>query len=60
MKDNTEGFSYVKPIFKLEHNVHKTANVTDEQLNQFINSEIPLPKEMHNKNMVMEVLSGDL
>jgi hypothetical protein len=59
LKDNTEGFSYVKPIHQLEHRVHK-AGATDDQLNQFVKGEIKLPKEMDNKNMVMEVLSGDL
>jgi len=59
LKDNTEGFSYVKPIHQLEHRVHK-AGATEDQLNSFVKGEIPLPKQMDNKNMVMEVLSGDL
>jgi len=43
----------------VEHEVH-AATASEEQLNQFVKGEIPTPKELANKNMVMEITSGDL
>lgn len=47
MKDNTEGFSYVKAYHALEHQMHPL-EVTEEQLNQYVKAEIALPDKVVN------------
>lgn len=37
LKDNTEGFSYVKPVLSLTHSVCRE-DATDEELNQYTRS----------------------
>jgi hypothetical protein len=36
------------------------ANVTEEQLNQYVKAELPLPDKLVNQNMVIEITSLDL
>jgi hypothetical protein len=59
LKDNTEGFSYVKAYHTLEHAMHPV-DATEEQLNQYVKAEIPIPTKLVNQNMVIEITSADL
>lgn len=59
LKDNTQEFTYVKAMHALKKEVHP-ATATDEQIVRSVRSSIPLPAEMKNGNMVLEVTSGDL
>jgi len=59
LKDNTEGFSFVKAYHALEHSMH-AADVAEEVLNQYTKADIALPQKLVNQNMVIEITSGDL
>lgn len=57
MKDNAQGFSYVKALHTLEH---KVDGPLDSNSVIQVKSEIPLPAILESKNMVMEIVAGDL
>lgn len=59
LKDNTQEFTYVKAMHSLRKEVHP-ATATDEQITRPVKSQIPLPDQMKNGNMVLEITSGDL
>jgi len=59
LKDNTEGFSYVKAYHTLDHAMHPQ-QATEESLNQYVKADILLPEKLVNQNMVIEITSGDL
>lgn len=59
LKDNTEGFSYVKPYHTLTHKVlPETAD--EQQMNNNVLSNIAIPEKLKNQNMVVEITSGDI
>lgn len=45
-------------MHKVDHKIF-TLNATEDQLAQHTKSEIPLDKDLANKNMVMEITSSD-
>lgn len=59
LKDNTEGFSFVKAYHALEHEMH-AADVAEEVLNQYAKADIALPQKLVYQDMVIEITSGDL
>ena len=47
LKDNTEGFSYVKAYHALEHSM-QPKDVSDELLNQYVKADIIIPGKLVN------------
>lgn len=54
LKENTEEFSYVKPFFILEKEIHPQ-NISELQLSQHHLLNLDIPEDLKTKNMVIEL-----
>lgn len=59
MKKNTEGFSYVKPFFTVEHQMFNE-DAEDSVKNTYQSAQIAIPDKLKNQNIVIEVTGADI
>lgn len=58
LKNNAEEFSYVKPFLQLAHPM-VPASADEQELSSFVTEKVPLPENLHNQNLVVELDGGN-